>query len=509
MGHGAPDKPAAAKPLPIPPRRGRVRKRYVGLLIVLLAIGWVGWKGYVIMSAKPGPLVDYTPQLIALSEKYQPKGENGWPVLMKALEHFDNIGVPDVEGWPTQERSAYDIIDGTHLHRGEFDGERLRLELAYFDLVQHSGVLEELDAALAAPKFVRTEFPGSDECLMYTEMPDLALCRRASMVRAVALRITAESGNWPEFVRSWTEQLRLAGAYSHDPILISHIVAQSTLVRAMEELNLLLTEHRLDASVSELLLASLENVEIAPFELPLEGERLVMYDLMQRCYSDDGHGDGVLLINSLEKFAETDRWSSMIGGQRRSVLNLVGLTYPRRAETRRTLDEFIDAAIRQSNTPRSSIEDGSSSIERVRDQLPERDIFLRLLFPAFDRALDRWYGAQAKIAATRILLAIEIYEARHGAPPTSIENLVPESLPSVPVDPICGRPFVYVVRTPTADDPREFLLYSVGVDCLDNEGVEPNSRTHDEALSARVMAELRDGYDYIFNRLREPVEEER
>jgi len=385
----------------------------------------------------------------------------------------------------------------------------LKHEIAYFDFIQHSGVLEELDAALVAPRFVRTEFPGADECLMYAERSDLRLCRQASSARAAALRLTAESADWPEFVRAWTHLVRLAMAYSHDAVVISHLVSQSALVRAMDELCLLLTEHRLDASVCGPLLDSLATGEVlAPFDSSLEGERLVMYDLIQRCYSDDSRGDGLLMIDALEKFAENDHWSRRFGSIEHPVFQLVGVVYPRRAETKHALDEFMDAAVRQSHMTRLDSVGDSVSLERLRDELRERHVFLRFCLPVLEGALDRHHAFRAKIAATRILLGIELYEALHGEPPQSLDDLVPEWLPQAPIDAVSGRSFVYVRREPTPDDPRRFLLYSVGVDGEDNGGVETDEARPDAALSSRVKPELRDGFDYIFNRLREPAEEQ-
>jgi len=69
MNRHAPSIPARRTCLAEALRLGRVRKRYVALLIILMLVGWVGWKVLAIMSARPGPLVDYTRQLIELSER--------------------------------------------------------------------------------------------------------------------------------------------------------------------------------------------------------------------------------------------------------------------------------------------------------------------------------------------------------------------------------------------------------------------------------------------------------
>ena len=68
---------------------------------------------------------------------------------------------------------------------------------------------------------------------------------------------------------------------------------------------------------------------------------------------------------------------------------------------------------------------------------------------------------------TRLLmidLALRAHHADHGNYPPKLDSLVPEYLTEVPLDPFCGKSFVY---RPTA---QEFVLYSVGGDGVDNGG---------------------------------------
>jgi hypothetical protein len=74
---------------------------------------------------------------------------------------------------------------------------------------------------------------------------------------------------------------------------------------------------------------------------------------------------------------------------------------------------------------------------------------------------DRW------IAIHRLLetdLAIRQYEREHGEWPTSLADLIPGHLGTLPIDPFCDAPLVYRLR---GDD---FVLYSVGKDGVDDGG---------------------------------------
>jgi hypothetical protein len=52
-----------------------------------------------------------------------------------------------------------------------------------------------------------------------------------------------------------------------------------------------------------------------------------------------------------------------------------------------------------------------------------------------------------------------------------LESWVPAFLPSLPIDPFTGDPFFY---RPDADG-QGYLLYSVGPNLVDDEGVPPSS----------------------------------
>jgi hypothetical protein len=71
-------------------------------------------------------------------------------------------------------------------------------------------------------------------------------------------------------------------------------------------------------------------------------------------------------------------------------------------------------------------------------------------------------------ADRRILLtaiALERYRGKHGSYPSTLAPLAPDFLKTVPVDFMDGQPLRYRLR-----DDGHFLLYSVGLDCVDDGG---------------------------------------
>jgi len=79
--------------------------------------------------------------------------------------------------------------------------------------------------------------------------------------------------------------------------------------------------------------------------------------------------------------------------------------------------------------------------------------------------LNRAAEAEAERRILITALALERYHAKHGSLPQTLAGLAPEFLKTVPVDFMDGQPLRYRL----ADDGR-FLLYSVGLDCMDDGG---------------------------------------
>jgi hypothetical protein len=80
----------------------------------------------------------------------------------------------------------------------------------------------------------------------------------------------------------------------------------------------------------------------------------------------------------------------------------------------------------------------------------------------------------ARLRGTLLLGALELYYARHGAYPTTLEDLVPGELNQLPPDPFTGEPLRYERH----DD--SYKLYSLGWDREDDGGVpDGNTVGHD------------------------------
>ena len=100
----------------------------------------------------------------------------------------------------------------------------------------------------------------------------------------------------------------------------------------------------------------------------------------------------------------------------------------------------------------------------------------------------------------RLMLAIEVFRARRGELPGVLEELVPDCIAALPIDPYApdGK-FRYRRVEPAGDvEGSDYLLHSVGLDGKDDQGTEPvgtESYRHFEATRGKCT-----GCDFVINR---------
>lgn len=92
-------------------------------------------------------------------------------------------------------------------------------------------------------------------------------------------------------------------------------------------------------------------------------------------------------------------------------------------------------------------------------------------------------GRVAEFRGLEQMVALELYRLDHGQYPADLEALRPSYLSEIPLDPYTGRPFRYKLLDSAADPHgRGYLLWSTGVDGIDDGGVAPLEARRSEAI---------------------------
>lgn len=94
-----------------------------------------------------------------------------------------------------------------------------------------------------------------------------------------------------------------------------------------------------------------------------------------------------------------------------------------------------------------------------------RQIYARMLVPALERALLRTVRQETERDLLRTGIALRRFQLRHHRLPVTLQELVPDFLPAVPLDRMDGKPLRY-----RRDSDTRFTLWSIGEDGTDQDG---------------------------------------
>jgi hypothetical protein len=176
------------------------------------------------------------------------------------------------------------------------------------------------------------------------------------------------------------------------------------------------------------------------------------------------------------------------------IVNVSSLYFAGKAESARAGDAYLAGYAALTAKPRWERGDSGAVLERSIQGLSARFSLLKVIVPSLANFLRSADMAALQAEGTRVMLAVEMFRARKGRYPDSLEELAPGVLTTVPVDPWTGKEFVYKHVEPGADTyGRSYILYAVGEDGQDDGGLEQREGNY------LVLGPRGHGYDYLFN----------
>jgi hypothetical protein len=500
--------------MPRAPRRW-YRPRNVILFILGLIAALIGREVYLDLTATPGHAVNYFDKATQLVESYQPPGADAtpdaWPILIDAIDRMtqaDLTGPPG--GWsvntaPLDYNALYAVPDKPKYddtHTWEEVRARAREGQA---ALRAAGVFSRLADLTTARRAVRP-LPDTGHMLEVL-LPELGKARQIARAQAGRMALASESGDDADFVAAYEETLALARLFGHQFTLIDHLVALAIEALALDRLREHLADHPFEqATLRALLDATDRQMPLPPLSLPFEGERLSCLDTIQWTHTDNGRGSGRFIPETLRSTGLVTGTSGTGNGVLDTlaewhILNLASAAFPSKAATTARINEFFDGATaltKPGADPRAP-GGGAFNVEEFVDKTPKRYVLIHLLLPAVGAAVRSRHTADMQLDGTRLMLAIELFNAKNGRYPATLDELVPSIFPALPTDAISGKGFGYRLLKPEEDQgarsdgsPRPYLLYSFGADGRDNHGL-PSKREWDALRAAGA------GTDYILN----------
>lgn len=480
-------------------RRAKLRNRHwtcrafihtcQGLGAILLAgavlYAVLAWRYY---TGEPNIARNFTAEYNAKIEKI-PEADRAWDLYVQSYV--------EAEPLPKQLGDAWPALAPQHPLYGE--------ALAYLEREQ--GVIALLHRAAAKPHLgaplsdaidprmreateKRTGLtdapwpePAENPMLVSVLLPELGAFREMAKLLIFDAHVAARAGQADRAERDITSMLGIADHAAERPWLISGLVGLAIEALAIQTTAEIINED--PALFTDEQLRGLAHRHAAFMggrpRVDLTGERWFYEDIIQRVYTDDGHGNGHVTAEGMRQLLSL---TSDSGGSEIEVLPnplgpITAAVIADRASMTAKYSEFMAQMEANADVPMWEYDEHAQLTPRIEVFLAEpinrvRYLPLAILLPAIDAATRTAESAVLRRDGLLAGLALELFRRDHGAYPESLDALVPAYLPAVPPDRFTGEPLHYRLID---GQPR---LWSVGADRNDDGGVAPAESRGDE-----------------------------
>lgn len=311
---------------------------------------------------------------------------------------------------------------------------------------------------LVARQVGEARFPLDFSLGLSMPLPHLQQLRAAARLLALETAVAAHRGQTDAAVEAVVALFAAARAIEQEPILVSQLVRMAIDGMARQQVRWLLSASTLD----EPQLARLD-AELA---------RSDFHHAVQRALTCE-RAMGIQVFDDLGSVA-----GELAGGFRLTPTSdeIVYL---------QLIEQMIAAFDETGPTRRQAVDDAARQVAFLSNQTGATVRFplSRLLLPSLQAVSEACSRNEADRDATRVAIAIERFYLRHGKLPSTLDELVPEFLKSLPEDPYVGAPLHYRVDAP------EYVVYSVGANGSDDGGAsEPLGNAADIVVRVRRKA---------------------
>ena len=322
--------------------------------------------------------------------------------------------------------------------------------------------LRQLRSAAARPK---ARFPVHWEHALTAACPHLGLLQKAVILLGLRAEAHLARGEASAAYDDVTLGFRCYKALEKEPTLIAALFRWSMLSR-VESVVLKGATLRAwnDAELNEIQQKFQSLNLLTDCRFAMDSERANLNQLLDGC-STGSSSDAILVFQFAEGLGAAHAWAARLypRGWIRQNQVVVNRLFD-------SLDEVIKGGDHQLG-PEKEINPGSAefghSTYATVYHAPSS-----LLMPAVAPAVIRAAAAQATASEAGLACALARAQIASGTLPERLEELVPASLPAIPVDPMDGAPLRYRKL-----GPAEYKIWSIGVNRQDDGGTSvPNKQ---------------------------------
>jgi len=426
----------------------------IGILILCLIV-YLVW----FFTGRPVVTIDYVAELNRAVRPTANDSLNAAPLYNKAVELYEEKSSDE-----TSELLGTKYKEAAAEHKLLIE-EWLNNNEEIFDLVI---------AATHKPHYWQ-EYQEADggEGLIHILMPHLAGYRRLVYALRWRAHLRADKGRYEDAFSDIKTSYRFGQHVKGNFVLIEQLVGIAIEALAVQTLRDILSEHKINSSALAVLQKDFEQIIAGEdFVANLEKEKLLAYDEIQRCFTEDRLGSGHLYIprvtalgdasplemdnRVLEIILSPERW---LGAAHTLFL------HPDKQQTREMADRYYAWATEMLCKIPAQIRAEGIDIEKENMEMIKGNLLLGILTPALGRVNKISYRIRVDVEATLTVMAILRYKRDIGRYPQNLSELVTTSyLKQLPTDSFSDKPLIY---KKIEDD---FLFYSVGLNFIDDGG---------------------------------------
>lgn len=330
----------------------------------------------------------------------------------------------------------------------------------------------------------------SDAAVVGTRLPHLTMLRRVANWLASDAALAAHDGRMDDFVADCEACFAAARHACESRFTISTLVSEGmravtiwTIVSALENHGDRMSDGHLAA------LDAMVRADRIAFDEAMvrsvEGERLMARDLIQRCYTDDGSGDGVALVQAIVRYEHLLSTMSMRERESAGAVDflaapLVAALRPSRArfaaEFERMYDELaaaLAAPTRAESLALAQALDGR--LAQLKEKEPEFGLLDAPVATTGKQVLSRWRHAAAVDSAIAAV-GIERFRRAHGRFPAELAELERHVGCDLGAGSDPGAPWQYALVEGRP------LIYDAGIDGIDDRARTPLVRQDQSEL---------------------------
>jgi hypothetical protein len=321
-------------------------------------------------------------------------------------------------------------------------------------LEQSRPILEEIETAALRPS---SRFPIHYADNWSALLPHLASLRGLGRLFSLRALKRLEAGDAVPALQDVLTTIRLAESLRDEPVLISGLVRIAILELAMQPIWQGLAERKWDDGQLRDLQSQLEAIDmLVAYRFSARGERIFAQEFCDLVERERNLGEMGMLNGSDDSYSlQRLLWNYAPRGwyvDNKAMITQMHQDYSLPA---------IDPVARRYHPEKANAYD--AAVARMLDRR-FKYFLARMILPAAGKPPKEFVLAQTNLDQAVTALALERHRLAHGGYPTTLAELSPEYLASIPHDIMDGQPLRYRV----ADG--NYVLYSVGANGTDDDG---------------------------------------